>query len=216
MKPIPAGGHTLPPLPYPTNALEPVIDAKTVEIHHDKHHKKYVEDLNHTELALVQAREQKDWNKINCLGDQLAMSGSGHILHSVYWTNMTRPGEGGAPGKHTLSYLDWHFGGLEPFMAGFTATATRIQGSGWAILGYNTAFCRLELTQCEKNQNLILQGTVPILVCDVWEHAYYLKYQNDRAGYVSRWWDLVNWPDVESRFLHATRGKLPLERETAQ
>ena len=216
MKPIPAGGHTLPPLPYPYDALEPIIDAKTVEIHHNKHHKKYVEDLNHTELALINAREQKDWHRVTQLEEQLAMSGSGHILHSVYWTNMARSGEGGKPGKHTLSYLDWHFGGLEPFMAGFTATATRIQGSGWAVLGYHTAFCRLELIPCEKNQNRILQGTVPILVCDVWEHAYYLKYQNDRADYVSRWWGLVNWPDVETRFLNATRGKLPLERETAQ
>ncbi|MCL2564047.1 MAG: superoxide dismutase [Oscillospiraceae bacterium] len=211
MKPIPAGTHTLPPLPYPYDALEPVIDAKTLEIHHDKHHKKYVEDLNQTELALVKAGEQTDWHMIPFLEEQLAFNGSGHILHSVYWTNMTRPGTGGEPGKHTLSYLDWYFGSRATFMAQFAATAGKVQGSGWAILGYNTAFCRLELLQCEKHQNCILQGTVPILVCDVWEHAYYLKYQNDRAGYISRWWDLVNWADVEARFLHATRGKLPLE-----
>jgi len=210
MKPIPAGEHTLPPLPYPYDALEPVIDAKTVEIHHDKHHKKYVEDLNHTELALVKAREQKDWSNINCLEEALSFNGSGHILHSVYWTNMDRPGEGGEPGKHTRSYLDWYFGGMEPFLAQFTAGATKIQGSGWMILGYNPAFCRLELIQCEKHQNCLLQGTIPILVCDVWEHAYYLKYQNDRAGYIARWWDLVNWADVEQRFLYGVQGKLVL------
>jgi len=124
---------------------------------------------------------------------------------------MTRPGAGSTPLKHTLSYIDWYFGGPEPFLAQFTATASKIQGSGWAILGYNTAFCRLELLSCEKHQNGILQGTVPVLVCDVWEHAYYLKYQNDRAGYISRWWELVNWADVEKRFLAATHGKLPLE-----
>ena len=211
MKPIPAGGHTLPPLPYPVNALEPVIDAKTLEIHHDKHHRKYVEDLNKTELALAKAREEKDWHMISLLENDLAFNGSGHILHSVYWTNMTRPSEGGAPGKHTLSYLDWYFGGLEPFVAQFTAVAGQVQGSGWAVLGYSTAFCRLELLSCEKHQNGMLQGTVPVLVCDVWEHAYYLKYQNDRAGYIGRWWDLINWPDVERRFLAATHGKLPIE-----
>ncbi|MCL2589111.1 MAG: superoxide dismutase [Oscillospiraceae bacterium] len=211
MKPIPAGHHSLPPLPYPYTALEPVIDAKTLEIHHDKHHRKYVEDLNAAERALVKAREQKDWHMITFLEEQLAFNGSGHILHSVYWTNMTRPGEGGVPGKHTQSYIDWHFGGYEPFRAQFTASAGKVQGSGWVILGFNTAFCRLELLQCEKHQNCTLQGTVPILVCDVWEHAYYLSYQNDRTGYVDRWWELVNWQDVEQRFLYATRGKLPLE-----
>jgi len=215
MKPVPPGGHILPPLPYPIDALEPVIDTKTLDIHHGKHHKKYVDDLNATELALVKARTQKDWSAIACLENQLTFNGSGHILHSVYWTNMTRPGTGGEPGKHTLSYLDWYFGGREPFMAEFTATATKIEGSGWAILAYSAAFCRLELFQCEKHQNILLQGTVPLLVCDVWEHAYYLKYQNDRAQYVSRWWDLVNWADVENRFLFAVRGRLPLETERA-
>lgn len=211
MTPLPPGGHVLPPLPYPYNALEPVLDAKTVELHHDRHHKKYVEDLNATELALVKAREEKDWHLVSYLEERLAFTGSGHILHSVYWTNMTRAGTGGQPGKHTLSYLDWYYGGLAPFLAQFSAVAGRIQGSGWAVLGFQPAWCRLELLQCEGNQNCVLQGTVPILVCDVWEHAYYLQYQNDRAGYISRWWELVNWPDVEARFLQATRGRLPLE-----
>jgi len=210
-KPIPAGGHTLPPLPYSYEALEPVIDAKTLRIHHDKHHRKYVDDLNATELALVKARDHKDWSMIACLENQLAFNGSGHILHSVYWCNMAPPGEGGAPGEHTLSYLDWYFGGREPFMAQFTAAATKVEGSGWAVLGYNPAWRRLELLQCEKHQNLTQWGTVPILVCDVWEHAYYLSYQNERAEYISRWWELVNWQNVEERFLLAARGKLPLD-----
>jgi len=211
MKPTPPGGHTLPPLPYPTDALEPIIDAKTLEIHHDKHHKKYVDDLNAAELALMKTRTQADWHAVTQLEEQLAFNGSGHILHSVYWTNMTHPGTGGEPGKHTRSYLDWYFGGMEAFLAQFTATAITVQGSGWAILGYNTAFGRLELLPCVKHQNIVLQGTIPILVCDVWEHAYYLKYQNDRAQYIGRWWSLVNWPDVEARFLEAVRGALPLE-----
>ena len=211
--PIPPGGHTLPPLPYPPDALEPVIDAKTIQIHHDKHHRKYVADLNKTELDLVHAREIREFSTIEALECRLAFNGSGHILHSVYWTNMTRPGTGGAPEVHTQAYLDWYFGGLEPFKAQFSAVGSNVQGSGWAILGYNTAFCRLELLACEKHQNLTLYGTVPILVCDVWEHAYYLQYQNDRAAYIKGWWDLVNWPDVERRFLEATQGKLPLDAD---
>jgi len=209
--PIPAGGHSLPPLPYPPDALEPAIDAKTVQIHHDKHHRKYVEELNKAEKALVSARERRDFDMITDLECHLVFNGSGHILHSVYWTNMTRPGTGGAPGAHTLSYLDWYFGGLEPFRDQFAATGAKIEGSGWVVLGYNTAFCRLELLQCEKHQNLTLYGTIPILVCDVWEHAYYLKYQNDRAAYIKAWWGLINWQDVETRFQDATRGRLPLE-----
>ena len=209
--PTPAGEHRLPPLPYPPEALEPVIDAKTIQIHHDKHHRKYVEELNKTEKALVKAREARDFGMITDLERRLAFNGSGHILHSVYWTNMTRPGTGGAPGEYTRSYLDWYFGGLEPFKSQFSETGNKIEGSGWAILGYNTAFFRLELLQCEKHQNLTLYGTIPILVCDVWEHAYYLKYQNQRAAYVKNWWDLVNWQDVEMRFLEAVRGRLPLE-----
>jgi len=216
MQPIPPGGHTLPKLPYPYDALEPVLDAKTIEIHHNKHHKKSVEDLNAVELALVKAREAKDWQQISCLENQLAFNGSGHILHSVYWTNMTKPGTGGKPGKHTLSYLDWYYGGVETFVSQFSAVAGKVQGSGWAVLGYAPAFCRLELMQCEKHQNGVLQGLIPILVCDVWEHAYYLQYQNDRIGYISRWWELVNWRDVEARFLQATQGKLPLEMQTVK
>lgn len=209
-RPVPPGGHVLPPLPYPHDALEPVIDAETVSIHHEKHHKKYVEDLNATELALEKARERKDWQRIGSLECLLAFNGSGHVLHSVYWCNMCKPGTGGEPQEHTRSYIDWYFGGMEPFLAQFTAGAEKVMGSGWMILGYQPAFGRLELLQCEKHENLTQWGIIPILVCDVWEHAYYLKYQNGRGDYISNWWKLVNWRDVEARFLQAGRGKLPL------
>ena len=209
-RPVPIGGHTLPELPYPYDALEPVIDAKTLRIHHEKHHKKYVDDLNATERALEEVREKKEWSKIGHLENLLAFNGSGHVLHSVYWTNMTGPESGGTPLEHTASYLDWMFGGLESFIAQFTALASKVQGSGWVILGYHTAFRRLELLPCEKHQNLTQWGIIPILVCDVWEHAYYLKYQNDRGSYASNWWKLVNWRDVEARFIQATRGKMQL------
>jgi len=209
-KPVPPGKHTLPPLPYAVNALEPVLGAETVTIHHDIHHKKYVDDLNKTELALVQARKNGDFSHVKCLENDLAFNGSGHILHSVYWTVMASPGTGGSPGEYTQSYINWYFGGMEPFKRQFTQAAITVEGSGWSILGYSPSFCRFELLTAEKHQNLTQWGTIPILVCDVWEHAYYLGYQNKRDEYVDKWWGLVNWPVVEKRLLQAGSGYLDI------
>ncbi|KAI4453409.1 superoxide dismutase 2 [Holotrichia oblita] len=208
--PVGPGMHILPPLPYAFNALEPVIDAKTLEIHHNKHHKKYVDDLNRAELELVAAREQNDFTYIKYLENELAFNGSGHILHSIYWTIMTAPETGGSPGKVISDWIDWYFGSFNAFKSQFSAASKNAEGSGWGILGYNTAFCRLEILQCEKHQNLTQWGIIPILVCDVWEHAYYLKYQNMRADYVDAWWNLVNWGEIERRFINAYNGNLHL------
>jgi len=205
------GAHVLPPLPYAYNALEPVIDAKTLQIHHDKHHKKYVEDLNKSELSMEAARKKGETQYIKYWENELAFNGSGHILHSVYWTVMTAPDQGGTPGPYTSQYIRWYFGGFDNFKAQFTAAASAVEGSGWCILGYNTAFFRLELLQGEKHQNLTQWGLIPILVCDVWEHAYYLKYQNERAQYVDGWWRLVNWAEVERRLVQAAQGALPIK-----
>lgn len=207
---VAAGMHTLPPLPYALHALEPIIDAKTLEIHHDKHHKKYVDDLNETELSIEAIRNQHDFKLIKCLENELAFNGSGHILHSIYWTIMTHPDSGGNPKQYTSLYINWYFGSFANFKAQFTAAANSVEGSGWCILGYHPAFLRLELLQCEKHQNLTQWGIIPILVCDVWEHAYYLKYQNQRSQYVEGWWKLVNWFEVEQRLLHAVNGILSL------
>jgi Fe-Mn family superoxide dismutase len=210
-KPVAAGMHVLPPLPYPTNALEPVIDTETLTIHHDRHHKKYVDDLNKAELALESARRQGDYRFISYWENELAFNGSGHILHSVYWRIMAPPGTGGAPGQYTARYLDWYFGGFDMFKAQFIAAANAVEGSGWCVLGYNPAFFRLELLQAGTHQNLTQWGLIPILVCDVWEHAYYLKYQNHRDQYIDGWWSLINWNDVEERFIKAAQGILPIE-----
>ncbi|MDR0839704.1 MAG: superoxide dismutase [Oscillospiraceae bacterium] len=211
-QPVKAGAHVLPALPYAYNALEPVIDEKTLRIHHDLHHKKYVDDLNKAELALVAARGAGNYDYIKYWENELAFNGSGHILHSVYWRIMCPPGSGGAPGEYTARYLDWYFGSFENFKAQFTAAANAVEGSGWTILGYNTAFFRLEVLQAEKHQNLTQWGIIPILVCDVWEHAYYLKYQNRRADYVNAWWGLVDWREVEERFVNAGRGVMLLDK----
>ncbi|MDR2932305.1 MAG: superoxide dismutase [Oscillospiraceae bacterium] len=209
--PVAPGMHVLPPLSYPYNAMEPVIDAKTMEIHHNKHHKKYVDDLNKAELALVEARRNKDYKYIKYWENELAFNGSGHILHSIYWTILTYPDQGGSLGQYTASYIDWYFGGFDAFKAQFTAAANAVEGSGWAVLGYNPAFSRLELLQAGKHQDLTQWGIIPILVCDVWEHAYYLKYQNERANYVDAWWRLVNWTEVENRLIKAAGATLPMQ-----
>jgi Fe-Mn family superoxide dismutase len=207
---IPPGGHTLPPLRYAYTALEPVIDAETLQIHHNKHHKKYVDELNKAELALAAARHAADYSHIKCLEEAIAFNGSGHILHSVYWTIMTAPDTGGRPGMNTQSFIDWYFGNFDAFKAQFSAATKAVEGSGWGILAYNPAFGHLEILQAEKHQNLTQWGAIPILVCDVWEHAYYLKYQNVRDSYVDAWWRLVNWSEVERRLMLAARGELPL------
>ena len=208
---VPAGGHVLPPLPYSYGALAPVIDEETLRIHHDKHHQKYVDDLNKTELSLVMARQNKDFKSIQALLNKLAFNGSGHILHSIYWTVMAPLGSGGKPQLQTQMKVNSYFGSFDAFMAQFIAAAGDVEGSGWCILGWNPAFGHLEINQCEKHQNLTQWGIIPILVCDVWEHAYYLQYQNRRPDYISAWWRLINWIEVERRLILAMNGKLPIK-----
>lgn len=202
LAPMMAGHHVLPPLPYPYDAFEGVIDEKTLRIHHDKHHQKYVQDLNKAEIALQKARNQDDYTYIKHWEKEIAFNGSGHILHSLYWTSMSPQGLGGHPNPTTQAYLERDFGGISPFLAQFAAAANAVEGSGWCVLGYNPYFQSLEILQAEKHQNLTQWGITPLLVCDVWEHAYYLKYQNERAKYVQNWLNLINWPEVECRLNH--------------
>jgi len=212
--PTPTGEHKLPPLPYGYTALEPVIDAKTLQIHHDRHHKKYVDDLNTTEKATQSARQQSDMKYIKYLENELAFNGSGHILHSIYWTIMTSPGKGGSVRPQTLSYIKSYFGSYDEFKEQFISAANTVEGSGWAVLGWNPAWGRLEILQCEKHQNLTQWSIIPILVCDVWEHAYYLKYQNQRSDFINSWYTLINWSEVEKRLILAQKGQIMLWENT--
>jgi superoxide dismutase, Fe-Mn family len=207
---IPPGQHQLPPLPYPYNALEPVISSTTLHYHHDIHHKTYVDDLNKVELKLVDARKNMDFELIKCLENELAFNGSGHILHSIYWTIMTSVGRGGQPGPQTLNQINSYFGSFNAFKEQFSNAAIKVQGSGWAILTWQPTWKRLEILQSEKHQNGTQWSGIPILVLDVWEHAYYLDYQNRRKDYVKAWWQLVNWNEVERRLLLAAKGQVPL------
>ena len=207
---VPPGGHALPPLPYGYGALEPVLGRETLEIHHDRHHKAYVDGLNRAELALQSARRAGKYDQIAGLQRALAFNGGGHILHSVYWTIMAPPDKGGAPQAQTSALLDECFGTLDAFMSQFAAAATSVDGSGWCVFAYQPAFHSGVILQCEKHENLAQWGGIPLLVCDVWEHAYYLQYQNRRGDYIGAWWRLVNWLEVERRLLLAQRGGLPL------
>ncbi|MFZ7101763.1 MAG: superoxide dismutase [Peptococcaceae bacterium] len=207
---IPPGQHQLPPLPYPYNALEPVISEETLKLHHDKHHKSYVDGLNKAELSLWQARRINNYDDIKYWENELSFNGSGHILHSIYWTNMAPPGTGGQPGPLTFNQILSYFGSYNAFKEQFWAATEKVEGSGWGIVIWNPAWRHLEILQCEKHQNLTQWSGLPILVCDVWEHAYYLDYQNKRKEYVSAWWELINWPEVERRLFLAMYSSVPL------
>lgn len=194
--------HQLPPLPYAYDALEPYYDEQTMRLHHDAHHKAYVDGLNNAEAKLAEAREKGDFALVKHWERELAFHGSGHILHTMFWENMA-PNAGGSAVGPIAVQIDQDFGGYDVFKKQFSAAAVAVEGSGWAVLAWNPGFGKLVVLTAEKHQNLTQWGVVPLLVCDVWEHAYYLKYQNRRAAWVEAWWNLVNWDDVNRRFAAA-------------
>ena len=194
--------HQLPALPYAYNALEPHIDEATVRLHHDKHHAGYVTGLNGALEKLAAARASGDTTAVPNLMKDLAFHGSGHILHTIYWENMG-PNAGGEPTGELAEAINATFGSFSAFKAEFTAATVGVKGSGWGALIYNRELGQLMVNAPEQHQNLAQWSGVPVLVCDVWEHAYYLKYQNLRAGYVAAWWNLVNWENVSKRYAAA-------------
>lgn len=207
---VPPGRHELPPLPYDYNALEPVISEETLTIHHDKHHKAYVDGLNSAETNLVEARAKNDYSFIKYWENELAFNGSGHILHSIYWTVMAPLRMGGQPGSNTMKQIDCYFGNYSAFKNQFQNAAAKVEGSGWSILTWQPTWKRLEILQAEKHQNLTQWSGIPLLVCDVWEHAYYLDYQNDRQKYIESWWNLINWYEVERRLTLVMNCRVPM------
>ena len=196
--------YKLPPLPYAYDALEPYYDEQTVRIHHDKHHAGYVAGLNKAEEELAAARASGDYALIKHWERELVFHGSGHILHTMFWENMTPEG-GGEPSGALAMRIAKDFGDLDAFRAQFSAAANAVEGSGWCVLGWVSTLAKLVILQIEKHQDLSLCGVVPLLVIDVWEHAYYLKYQNRRGEWLSNWWNIVNWADVASRFAEARK-----------
>ncbi|MCM3748434.1 superoxide dismutase [Paenibacillus pasadenensis] len=198
-KQVPIGGHELPPLPYPYNALEPYIDEKTMRIHHDKHHQTYVNDLNKAEKQLQEARKTGNFDLVKHWERELAFNGAGHYLHTLFWSAMSPQG-GGRPTGTLGDAIDRDFGSFDAFKKQYTEAANKVEGGGWAILVWSPRSRRLEILQAEKHQDLSQWDAIPLLPLDVWEHAYYLKHQNMRADYVKDWWNVVNWPYVNQRF----------------
>jgi len=197
-RPVGPIGFALPSLPYAYNALEPFIDATTMEIHHSKHHAGYVKGLVDAETALATARTSGDFSLIQHFTRQVAFNYGGHYLHSLFWSIMAPSGSGGGgqPSGVLADRIVADFGSFDMFKKQFGAAALKVEGSGWGLLHYRPMDGRLVISQAEKQHDIALWGGTPIMGIDVWEHAYYLKYQNKRADYIEAWWSIVNWSAV--------------------
>jgi Fe-Mn family superoxide dismutase len=193
--------HELPPLPYAYDALEPYIDEQTMRLHHDIHHNGYVAGLNNAEVKLAEARTSGDFSLVKHWSREAAFHGSGHLLHSIFWPNMIAASEAKqAPDGDLGEAIERGFGSFEAFKAQFIAASIAVEGSGWGILAYRPADDSLVVLTAEKHQNLTQWGVIPLLVLDVWEHAYYLKYQNRRGEYVKNFFNIINWDDVAAQY----------------
>jgi len=189
----------LPDLPYDYNALEPHISARIMELHHDKHHKAYVDGANKTLEQLQEARTKGNFDVVGALERTLAFHVSGHVLHSLFWQNMT-PNGGGKPTGELAAGIDRDFGSFDAFKQQLNKTAATIMGSGWAALMWDPISQSLMITQIHDHQSDTFQGSVPLLVLDAWEHAFYLQYVNEKAKFFEAVWNVWNWKDVAERY----------------
>ena len=195
--------YTLPDLPYDLAALEPHYSAKVLELHHDKHHATYVKGLNETLEKLDAVRTSGDYSSIVGLQRTLAFNLSGHVLHSIFWENLS-PDGGGEPTGELGEAITRDFGSFERFKAHLTQATTTVQGSGWGGLAWDGYGERLYIEQVYDHQGNVGQSGTPLLVLDAWEHAYYLQYLNVRPDYVNAMWNIINWDDVSKRYADAT------------
>jgi Fe-Mn family superoxide dismutase len=193
------GLYELPELPYDYSALEPHYSAELLELHHDKHHKAYVDGANTTFQKLGEARDSGDFGTINQLEKNMAFHLSGHVLHSLLWTNMS-PDGGGEPEGELAAAVKESFGSFEGLRSQMSEAANNVQGSGWAALSWEPMGRRLIVEQVYDHQGNVGQGGPPLLALDMWEHAYYLQYKNVKKDWVEAFWNIVNWPDVANRF----------------
>jgi superoxide dismutase, Fe-Mn family len=197
--------YSLPDLPYDYGALAPSIAGEIMELHHSKHHQTYVNGLNDTLEKLALAREKGDFGAIVGLEKSLAFNLGGHVNHSIFWKNLSPEG-GDKPDGELGAALADAFGSFDAFQAHFTAAATTIQGSGWAILGWDALAGKLLIHQLYDQQGNLPAGQIPIVMLDMWEHAFYLQYKNVKPDYVKAWWNVVNWSDAQARFDAARAG----------
>jgi superoxide dismutase, Fe-Mn family len=199
--------YELPPLPYAYDALEPHIDARTMEIHHTKHHQTYTDKLNAALEKCPPEVQEKDIVEILSNLDQVPadqksainFNGGGFDNHRIFWNNM-KPNGGGEPGGSVADAINTSFGSFSDFKEKFSSTTIAIQGSGWGWLVYNPSTNKVEYKAMPNQTSPRTEDLIPLLGCDVWEHAYYLKYQNKRPDYVSAWWNVVNWDDAANNF----------------
>ena len=201
--------YTLPDLPYDYAALEPHYSAKILELHHDKHHAAYVKGLNDTMDQLAEARDKGDFSSIVGLEKSHAFNLSGHVLHSLFWTNLS-PDGGGKPEGELAAAIDENFGSFDAFKAQLTSATTTVQGSGWGVLAWEPLGKRLYVEQVYDHQGNVGQSGVNLLVFDAWEHAFYLQYLNVKADYVKALWEIVNWADRCRRPLRQGPQRRPL------
>ena len=194
--------YTLPELPYDYAALEPHISGRIMQLHHDKHHAAYVAGANTALAKLAEARASGNLDAVNLHEKNLAFNLGGHVNHSVFWANLS-PDGGDKPVGELAAAIDEFFGSFEAFQKHFTAAAAGVQGSGWSILAWDSIGARLVVVQLYDQQSNIAMGLVPVVMLDVWEHAYYLDYLNVRADYIKAWWNIVNWADATARFTRA-------------
>ncbi|MET1004377.1 MAG: superoxide dismutase [Propionibacteriaceae bacterium] len=191
--------YVLPDLPYDYSALAPHISAQIMELHHDKHHATYVKGVNTALEQLAEARESGSYGSVGGLEKALAFNLGGHINHSVFWNNLS-PDGGDKPDGVLGDAIDEFFGSFDKFAAHFEANALAIQGSGWSMLVYDPIGARLNIVQLYDQQANVPLGQIPIVVLDMWEHAFYLDYKNVKPDYVKAWWNVVNWTDATQRF----------------
>ena len=194
--------YALPDLPYDYAALEPYISGEIMELHHDKHHSTYVKGINTAVEQLAEARETETFGSLSTLEKNLAFHLGGHVNHSVFWPNMS-PDGGDKPTGELAQVLEEYFGGFDRFRAHFEANALGVQGSGWSVLTWDMVAQRPYIIQHFDHQGNVPICMVPLLMLDMWEHAYYLQYKNDKATFVKQWWHIVNWADVQARFERA-------------
>ncbi|MDU1464266.1 superoxide dismutase [Dermabacter sp.] len=195
--------YTLPDLGYDYAALEPSISGRIMELHHDKHHQTYVNGANQALEQLAEARDKNDFGTINQLQKNLAFNLAGHVNHTIFWENLSPEG-GDKPEGELAQAVEEFFGSFDGLRAQFTAAALGIQGSGWAILAWDSLGEKLIIEQLYDHQGNLAAATVPLLLLDMWEHAFYLDYQNVKADYVKAFWNIVDWADVAERFSRAT------------
>ena len=189
-----SGEYVLPQLDYAYDALEPYIDATTMKLHHSIHHESYVKGLNNATKKISEALESGDFSLIKHWERELAFHGGGHFLHNIFWKNMGP--DTGIRSATLNKYIDRSFGSYDKFLNLFRIASGAVEGSGWGILAYQPDADKLVVLQAEKHHNLTQWVSLPILACDVWEHAYYLKYQNKRADYIKAFLEVVNWTQV--------------------